>query len=214
MKKILRNRLFIFILGVIITLSVNVIAATYFPSNQVTYDNKTSGLSATNVQGAIDELYKNCLLTVSTNQYFYYADATYDGDGTPQEGNLYRYNQTDNSTIKIASVSGLQYINSAATSNDSLYYSITDYERGNGTPNYGYLIKCDLNGNNCSTIASVSGLQHINSVTISNDFLYYSISDYERGGGVPNYGYLNKCDLNGNNCSTIKSVSGNTNIIF
>ena len=33
---------------------------TYFPSNQTTYDNSNSGLSSTNVQGAIDELYKTC----------------------------------------------------------------------------------------------------------------------------------------------------------
>ena len=36
---------------------VGVYAATYFPSNDVTYDNKESGLVSTNVQGAIDELY-------------------------------------------------------------------------------------------------------------------------------------------------------------
>ena len=39
---------------------VSVIAATYFPSNQVTYENGTSGMQATDVQGAIDELYNTC----------------------------------------------------------------------------------------------------------------------------------------------------------
>ena len=39
---------------------VSVIATTYFPSNQVTYENGTSGLESNNVQGAIDELYKTC----------------------------------------------------------------------------------------------------------------------------------------------------------
>ena len=38
-------------------MSVGVCAVTYFPSNQVTYDNKTSGLKSSDVQGAIDELY-------------------------------------------------------------------------------------------------------------------------------------------------------------
>ncbi len=37
-----------------------VIAATYFPSNQTTYDNSYSGMTSTNVQGAIDELYNVC----------------------------------------------------------------------------------------------------------------------------------------------------------
>ena len=49
-----------FITGIIICGSISVIAATYFPSNDVTYDNKTSGLTSTNVQGAIDELYGVC----------------------------------------------------------------------------------------------------------------------------------------------------------
>ena len=49
-----------FVLGVITAISISVIAATYFPSNDVTYDNKESGLSSTDVQGAIDELYGIC----------------------------------------------------------------------------------------------------------------------------------------------------------
>ena len=49
-----------FVLGVITAISISVIAATYFPSNDVTYDNKESGLVSTNVQGAIDELYQVC----------------------------------------------------------------------------------------------------------------------------------------------------------
>ena len=49
-----------FITGLIICGVVSVIAATYFPSNDVTYDNKESGLQSTNVQGAIDELYGVC----------------------------------------------------------------------------------------------------------------------------------------------------------
>ena len=39
---------------------VGVTAATYFPSNQTTYDNSYSGMTSTNVQGAIDELYNVC----------------------------------------------------------------------------------------------------------------------------------------------------------
>ena len=60
LKKILKNRIFIFVLGGLIFSSVSVYAITYFPSNQVTYDNKASGLKATQVQGAIDELYNTC----------------------------------------------------------------------------------------------------------------------------------------------------------
>ena len=48
------------IIGGVIFGSVGVLAAAVFPSNSVTYDNKTSGLESTNVQGAIDELYNAC----------------------------------------------------------------------------------------------------------------------------------------------------------
>ena len=48
------------IFGIITVCSISVIAATYFPSNDVTYDNTESGLTSTNVQGAIDELYTEC----------------------------------------------------------------------------------------------------------------------------------------------------------
>ena len=57
LKKILKSKIFIFLLGGILLSTVSVYAVTYFPSIDVTYDNKESGLKSTNVQGAIDELY-------------------------------------------------------------------------------------------------------------------------------------------------------------
>ena len=59
-KEFLKKNLIGFILGVVSACTISVIAATYFPSNDVTYDNKESGLTSTNVQGAIDELYGVC----------------------------------------------------------------------------------------------------------------------------------------------------------
>ena len=59
-KKVVFGYLPGFVLGVITAISISVIAATYFPSKDVTYDNKESGLSSTDVQGAIDELYGVC----------------------------------------------------------------------------------------------------------------------------------------------------------
>ena len=49
-----------FALGLISGSLVMVYAQTYFPSNQTTYDNSTSGMQASDVQGAIDELYNVC----------------------------------------------------------------------------------------------------------------------------------------------------------
>ena len=59
-KKVLKNRIFIFVMSAILFSVVGVSAATYFESGAVTYDNTESGLTSTNVQGAIDELYSNC----------------------------------------------------------------------------------------------------------------------------------------------------------
>ena len=53
----LKNKIIIFALFMFVCGMIGVYAATYFPSNDVTYDNKESGLTSTNVQGAIDELY-------------------------------------------------------------------------------------------------------------------------------------------------------------
>ena len=60
LKEFAKQYLVGFVLGVITAISISVIAATYFPSGDVTYDNKESGLSSTDVQGAIDELYLTC----------------------------------------------------------------------------------------------------------------------------------------------------------
>ena len=59
-KKFLQKYLIGFILGFVSVGIVAVYAETYFPSNDVTYDNTKSGLSSTDVQGAIDELYGVC----------------------------------------------------------------------------------------------------------------------------------------------------------
>ena len=59
-KKIIFGYVPGFITGLIICGAASVIAATYFPSNQATYDNSVSGLQSTNVQDAIDELYGVC----------------------------------------------------------------------------------------------------------------------------------------------------------
>ena len=58
MKKNFKEIIIGTVIGIILCSIVGVCAVTYFPSNQTTYDNKASGLNATNVQDAIDELYK------------------------------------------------------------------------------------------------------------------------------------------------------------
>ena len=65
-KRIRKNNFFCFLLGLIVAGTASVAASAVFPSNSVTYDNKESGLSATDVQGAIDELYNTCISTSGT----------------------------------------------------------------------------------------------------------------------------------------------------
>lgn len=64
-KKVFNTKPFYFILGALIFGTIGVSAATYFESNAVTYDNTESGLTSTNVQGAIDELYDTYASSVS-----------------------------------------------------------------------------------------------------------------------------------------------------
>ena len=52
------------IIGLLFT-GIGVYAAVTFPSNEVSYDNSSSGLKSTNVKGAIDELYKTCTQTAA-----------------------------------------------------------------------------------------------------------------------------------------------------
>lgn len=90
-KKVLKNRMFIFVCGGLLFSSVSVFAVTYFPSNQVTYDNKTSGLKATQVQAAIDELYNTCKNNTSSSggsgNYIYF---TYSGGRNLISDGIYR----------------------------------------------------------------------------------------------------------------------------
>ena len=59
-KEFMKKYLIGFILGVLTVGIIKVSAETFFPSNQVTYDNTESGLTSNDVQGAIDELYNTC----------------------------------------------------------------------------------------------------------------------------------------------------------
>ena len=59
-KELSKRYLIGFILGIIVSGAISVIAATYFPSNQTTYDNTNTELKSENVQDAIDELYSVC----------------------------------------------------------------------------------------------------------------------------------------------------------
>lgn len=81
LKKFINSKLFVFIITALVFSTIGVSAATYFPSNDVTYDNSTSGLSSTNVQGAIDELYNNCSNSSATTAENIIKNIVTSGDG-------------------------------------------------------------------------------------------------------------------------------------
>lgn len=62
-KYYIKTNIIGFIVGGLLISGVAVYAAVTFPSKDVTYDNRTSGLESTDVQGAIDEIYKTCTQT-------------------------------------------------------------------------------------------------------------------------------------------------------
>ena len=82
LKKILKSKIFIFIITALLFSAVGVSAATYFESGAVTYDNTESGLTSTNVQGAIDELYVKAKQTSGGSD-----DKVEDMGGTTTSGN-------------------------------------------------------------------------------------------------------------------------------
>ena len=56
----IKTNLISFTIVGLLCIGIGVYAAVTFPSNEVSYDNKTSGLKSKNVKGAIDELYTVC----------------------------------------------------------------------------------------------------------------------------------------------------------
>ncbi len=59
-KSYIKTNIIGFVIAMVIVSGVAVYAAVTFPSSDVTYENGTSGLESTSVQGAIDELYTEC----------------------------------------------------------------------------------------------------------------------------------------------------------
>ena len=80
-KEFSKKYLIGFTLGLISAGIVVVYAETYFPSNQTTYDNSASGMQATDVQGAIDELYNTCFPKTGGDTILDNTDIVTSGDG-------------------------------------------------------------------------------------------------------------------------------------
>ena len=80
-KEFSKKYLIGFILGVLSAGIISAYAATYFPSNQTTYDNTNSELKSENVQDAIDELYEVCFPKTAGDSILDNTDIVTSGDG-------------------------------------------------------------------------------------------------------------------------------------
>ena len=131
-KKLFKSKIFLCILTALITGTVSVYAVTYFPSNQVTYDNKTSGLKSSDVQGAIDELYNTCSSAVSSGGYLYYAVGRYNANGSQGDPSIYRVSVNGGDPTLIYKYVGRNdsNIESIYVTQDYIYFSVGRYVDG------------------------------------------------------------------------------------
>ena len=146
LKKILKNKIFIFILGGIFFSTISIYAVTYFPSNNVTYDNKTSGLSSTDVQGAIDELYNTCSSSVISGDYIYFTG--YSEAASQKQNYLYKVsiNGGTPTEISIKSSSNWDYVvNNFTIVKDTIYFTGRN-KRDSSYNAINHLYKVSING--------------------------------------------------------------------
>ena len=214
LKKLFKNRIFLCVFTALIVGTTSVYAVTYFPSNQVTYDNKTSGLKSSDVQGAIDELYSTCSSSMAAGDYLYYSVNNYGVNGTASNGyNLYRCNSNGDSCTMINSSNHDEGIGSIYSTGDYLYYSVNNYT-GNGTRVNGYkLYRCNLNGDSCTMINSSNSYASIDSIYSTGDYLYYSVNNYSANGTAVNGYRLYRCNSNGDSCTMINSSNSDRKIV-
>ena len=185
-KKLFKSKIFLCILTALITGTVSVYAITYFPSNQVTYDNKTSGLKSSDVQGAIDELYNTCSSAVSSGDYIYYAVNNYvrldssDGIDGHTSTVLYRANlDGTNSTVIYSKNSDNSFNQIRSSSIDAvyynenyLYYAVNNYVRPDSSDGIDghtstVLYRANLDGTNANAIYSKSYDDSFNRISSS-----------------------------------------------
>ena len=232
LKKIRKNNLFCFTLGLIIAGTVSVTAATFFPSNNVTYDNTESGLNSTDVQGAIDELYNACKVPeAGGNGILEKVDIVTSGDGLYEDeyeegrfifkgGNPNNYvtfnNETagwriisveSDKTIKIMRTASIEYI-AWDTSNSNNWKQPATL---NTYLNEDYLVNF-LNGTAKNQI--VAGNFSIGAVTAKNNNMSTLVSDENSNKwygkiALPTVSEYLRTNSNKSSCGTLSLMSSN-----
>lgn len=210
-KKILKNKILIFILGGILCGTITVYATTYFPSNQVTYDNTVSKLNSTDVQGAIDELYNTCSDSITSGNYIYFVKNTYTSNyNEPYGGDIYKTTLDGNSSTRLIGSSTGTRIDSIYVTKDHIYFSINKY-KSNSTgikiPTSGSIYRVNLTGQNSTQLISVSNNSGIGNIYVTEDYIYYVVNIYNNYNWNKN-GQIYRADLTGQNSTRIISDSG------
>ena len=153
-KKLFKSRIFLCILTALLTGTVSVYAVTYFPSNQVTYDNKTSGLKSSDVQGAIDELYNTCSSAAQSGDYIYYAVGSYEDGSSVGDPQIYRVSVDGEEMATLiythetrsgANIEGM-YV-----TQDYIYYAVGSYE-GSNSKSDSKIYRVSIDGEGMATL--------------------------------------------------------------
>ena len=205
-KKILKSRILIFILGGILFSTISVYAVTYFPSNQVTYDNKTSGLESADVQGAIDELYNTCSSAIKSGNNIYYAF----NNSRLYNSYIYRSDLNGQNQVTLYSetvMNSYTNISDIYVTKDYIYYAYNVLYNSSGSPYNSYIYRSDLNGQNRVSLYSETASNNnttIDGIYVSDNYIYFTYNTYYSNGGHRST-YIKKIDLNGQNVTTIKS---------
>ena len=213
--KVSKKNIICFILGAIIFSAISVYAATYFPSNQVTYNNSASGLSSTNVQGAIDELYNTCSSAVSSGDYLYYAVNKYVDDNRyalPYGGTLYRCNADGGGCVTVRGVSDYYSIAAVYGNSKYMYYAVNKYVDDDryALPYGGTLYRCNADGGGCVIVSGVSDDYSIAAIYGNSKYMYYKVNRYDNDfrALLPRGGTLYRCNLDGSSCTSINNIGG------
>ena len=183
-KKVFKSRIFLCILTALLTGTVSVYAVTYFPSNQVTYDNKTSGLKSSDVQGAIDELYNTCSSAAQSGDYVYYAVGSYEDGSSVGDPQIYRVSvdgEEMTTLIYTHEARNATNIESMYVTQDYIYYAVGSYEGGSsvGDPQ---IYRVSVDGEEMATLIYTHETRsgaNIEGMYVTQDYIYYAVGSYE-----------------------------------
>ena len=234
-KEFSKKYLIGFMLGIISGSIVIAYAQTYFSSNDVIYDNSNSGLSSTNVQGAIDELYNVCFPpTPAGDQILEQVDVVTSGDGLYKDAyedgryfykgkNVKNYVTFNNETagwriISINSDGTIKIMRDVSIGNmawDSSTYL------GNNNWNRPADLNTYLNGEYYNSLTStaqsqiVDGTYNAGGITYDNNDMQNQINEEKSviskvKIALPTVSEYIRANSNKNQCGTLSSNSDNT----